>query len=598
MRPKRQAAISARAQGRKANDVMTDHSSSESTTSVVTALSVTLEESDEEKLKRRSSTKHNPSPQRGRPPSASNSSPQRGRPPSGSNYTPKGPYRRLDDFKALSPGVRDLAFWIECTEGARSIKRAGRRDRKPRILERPPVDLVIVKSIKMTKKEEISAMTETKINFGNLKILKVKHQITKEEFSEITIKKINEDESLKVTIGKAQSSEDSFCFIYAGNGGISALDWSPPIESRQFLALACYPTVGYTDPWAVAIEDGGSCPKIQIWAIDTLSGKIKGRLISRFCHNFGIVRGLYWCPKAPILLAIFGDGKARVWPFESLNDQMEFELGEEDCLTIGEDRFVITTAAWSIKEESDDDDSKMFFFVGTNDGRILYYRINQDGTFSCLAGVKLSEMPITSISPNDKDPMVVGIGLHGSPAMVVNLTEPFERAILHSPLALVPLVRWSSIHDAWIFADSEQAIRAIGAQNLIERNSFPIATFDGPVSDVAISNLHNVIAVADYNGAIHLSHLGMSKNCILFEQCILEMNVTDEMVIVKPVLMPATTNGTKRTPLNLPTIGTSIPFIKWSRSTTSPGLLAVSSGARGLVIVFSVDHRCLLPPGQ
>lgn len=355
------------------------------------------------------------------------------------------------------------------------------------------------------------------------------------------------------------------------------------VQGLQFLSVSSYPTREYKDHWATIIEEP-SMP-ISIYRIST-QGRvpfIQTELVAQIRHSCGLVRSIKWAPyrvngDCLVVLALFSDGRVRLWRFDVDDIRMSFLL-DESVVEIAIDDIIITTIEWCQSVPGR-------LAVGTSDGHLLIYQLQADGTLECIAGLRPLQKPITMISFHHEDPMIVGLGVHDSPAIQLSLHDPYHPSILQSSLSLVPIVRWSAANDMWIMGDSENSVRALPLQSLKERSTIPIATFTASLLDCQTSPCHNVIALCPSNGAVHITPVNMPKLQV-YEQCILKLHsMYDRLVEFDDKAEEAKPH---KGPITLPKDLQGIGNVVWSRSKESPGLLIVGLAAIGLVVMFPID---------
>lgn len=475
-----------------------------------------------------------------------------------------------------------LDFWLECTQNAVRIKRASKLSReKSAVLTRPPVDLTWVRATS-------SARLDSHLSPRHLAALEGSLRLTSERIA------MERGEVIRGTFGSCAFEveplasttleQEAVSFANVGGGGVSAMDFGP--NGCGILALSALPEAGVLDHWTQRME--GHAP-IQIWRRQG----IEVRLLSVIRHSLGLVRGLQFCPVSSspltklILMGLFSDGVLRIFLVDSQQGGT-FEVA--DPVEIDLEDYLITVAQWA-------PDGRRIA-IGSREGHVMLWslEIDEQGIRpTCVASTRLTNAPITSLAFHDGDQDLLAVGLHDSPAVLVDWRKPDFPAVLYSPLAHVPLVCWSSPHSSWLFADSESSIRGMNCRDLESRHTFAAGTFSGPVLDVALSPLHNIVAAAGADGTLHLSWLDGSSGLILAEQIVLEMraHVHERRVSYSSkVRVPELLGKTVARPL--PALESSISLIRWSRSTESPGVLAVSCAALGILCLMAVDRRVLL----
>lgn len=477
-----------------------------------------------------------------------------------------------------------LDFWIGCTRNATRVKRATKLGReKAAILMRPPVDLTVV-----------SDLLGPSIPFDTNRTRLVLEALQDSLCFEPGPLKSPPMERLNIAFNSHNLGLDplsssllqgeAVSFLYAGLGGISALDFGP--DGSELVALSALPEPGYLDRWTQRVE--GHTP-IQIW-------KQQGINVAPFAliqHSFGLVRGLWFCPVSPsstkfILMALFSDGVARLLVVDA-SQSGNFSL--EAPIEIDLEQGLITTAQWTL------DGSRVA--VGSREGHVMLWSFETCSPGQvrsvCVASTRVARAPIISFAFHDGDPSLLAVGLQDSPGILVDWRKPTFPLVLYSPLANVPRVCWSAAHDTWLFADSESSVRGLAHRDLANRHTFAAGTFSGPVLDMAVSSLHNIVAMAGADGAVHLVWLDGINGAILAEQHILEMETQVDLSRVSyhsSVKIPELVAKTAARPL--PSLKTSIPLLQWSRSKGSPGVLAIACAALGVVCFVAVDRLVLL----
>ncbi|PJF18605.1 hypothetical protein PSACC_01548 [Paramicrosporidium saccamoebae] len=361
--------------------------------------------------------------------------------------------------------------------------------------------------------------------------------------------------------------------VCVGPGGISALD-----AASDLLAVATFPYYGFRDHWTMTNEE--HCSPIQLYRYTTqkTAPNVSSAHVATITHQFGLVRSLRWCPHSRnTLLALFGDGKVRVW---SVPDHPVGTYSLENSILIGDDEYVITGVEWcpSIRGR---------IATGTANGLVLLWRIHNDRV-ECIAGLQSSKRPVTSVAFHSSDAMLLAIGVHDSPSLLIDLRRPHNPQTLLSTLALVPLVRWSPLNDVWILADSDGGVRALPSDSLVDRQTVPAGTFNAALLDVQVSPFHSIVAMAGVEGTVHLVRLDPRRRQLFEEQVLQVVSVTPDTVkISMRVVQPKLHKG----PVSLPDYSRTISCLSWSKSPTSPGLLMVGLCSIGILFLFPIDNR-------
>lgn len=382
---------------------------------------------------------------------------------------------------------------------------------------------------------------------------------------------------------------DRYHCINLGEGGISAMDFSPTREGEeQFLVVSSYPSKEFKDHWALPIERDSvpSCPILiyQILTQDRLP-YVESILKYRVTHQFGLVRYLRWSPyylgdiNLLGLLGLFSDGRVRVWKIHTDDQPCTYSVVEGVALEIGDDDCTITSAEWCPSVPGR-------IATGTSDGHLLLWQISMNGV-ECIAGLRPLERPITSIAFHHTNAMLIGLGVYDSPAILIDLCDPHVPIPIQSTLSLIPIVRWSSLNQMWIMGDTEGGVRGLPDASLYQdRSTLPVGTFTAPITDAQSSPCHNITALSSSSGRVHLTLLNSLKLQI-YELCILNVTSVDNnnVNIDTKIMEPRPSKGA----VSLPDYSIGISALSWSKSPNSPGLLAIGMASIGLLVLFPID---------
>lgn len=536
----------------------------------------------------------------------------------------RGAYKPLSEFTRLPATLHDLSFWSECALRARPMKR-GRRANKKNVgpySDRPPVDILQVRGFTGESMYARGAPPPPTLSISRL--VRLQAGVDLKNYPLNLTQQEPETRTYVAFSHYGQGVGDDpsgACFLSAGPGGISALEWVPPSRETgerspfQLLLTASYPSSKYQDHFAQV--DSNSCP-LLIYHVSMVEQLPRADLTATIEHPLGLVRELHaisWGGTDFLVLGIFGTGQAALFT-------VPYDIGGTwrlaNPLVIGGG--MVTTGCIL------NSPTGLIIVLGYADGLIRWWMglSEEDAPFSsstrpldtdpiqvdadedavpvkCVAAMTISKQPITALSPHPRDPWMMAVGMHDSRALLVDLRSSWRSLPLASPIAAVPLVHFTSEADGegeggCLIADSEASLRFLPMKTLIGRSSVPAGTFDVPVMAMDSSPFHNVIVSAGSDGTAHMSILVGGEHVLMFERTFLQVRMadTDLIHIDQSLRVPQLRTG----PVALPTPDTAIAAIKWSRSSQTPGLLAIGMGSVGLLALLPMDRLLLLEPEE
>lgn len=542
----------------------------------------------------------------------------------------RGSYKPLSEFTRLPATLHDLSFWSECTQRARPMKRGRRVSKKNAgpYSDRPPVDIVQVRGL--TGEPPMYAKTSPPaFPIGRLDRLHASVN-----FKNYPLNLVQEGPEARTYVAfshygqGARNDPDGSCFLSAGPGGISALEWVPPprrngtadggeIAPFQLLLTASYPSGDYQDH--LTRVSPTSCPLLIYHISLTAEGLPRADLMVTIEHDLGVVRELHaisWGGTDFLAMGIFGNGQAALL---TIPYDIKGTWRLTSPLTVGSGGAMVTTGCVLTSPTG------LIIVLGYADGLIRWWVLggkeaaspappshddlqgdSDEGSSSlpkCVAAVKVSKQPITTLSAHRHDPWMVAVGMHDSQALLVDLRSPWRSLPLASPIAAVPLVHCTGEGEGGggggggcLIADSETSLRLLPMHALIDRSSVPAGTFDVPVMAMDSSLFHNVIVSAGSDGTVHMSIIVGREHVLMFERRFLQLRLADsDLVKIDQTLrVPQLRTG----PVALPTTATAIAAVKWSCSPQTPGLLAIGMASVGLVALLPMDRLLLLEPEE
>lgn len=483
-------------------------------------------------------------------------------------------YRKIGDYTLLSAGIYSIDEWIKSTDEARPIKRSvkGRSKSKETDVKFsiPPVDILKVsKKTIYTDKDNMFQCEQRTIvgpnpNHENLE--KVKVQLKFNDFC-MDIPADGNVHALK--------TEESLVFaLNTGcEAGASAADWMALSSGDLLFACSAYGRSPNTDyPLSVNVS---SSPGIQLWSIFVTDGSLASCLLTTIEHEHGLVRQIAFLASKCMMAVLYGDGLVILY---SLRGQIVSTLAEIEEVSLPS-RF-----CWYGEEV----DGLSYFVIGTVDGRVFLYTLAASGEVSKVSGTRISSNLVTSLTFCGKDPLLLSIGFHDTPSVLLDFRSPECPAPLQSSLAYTPIVHWSPHVEAWAIADTEQSCRLYPAENVIDRHSLPLSNHSCAVNRIAISPMHSIIATSGIDGSIHLTWPTGGSVCI--EKAVLSLVATKNAVTLSeklsvPIIKKLTTLGEP---------SQWISHMSWSPSPSSLGLLCICSSQTPLVLFYPVDRLSIL----
>ncbi len=560
----------------------------------------------------------------------------------------RGPtaYRKLSDFTRVAPGIHTLEEWRVLARSARPVKRTSR---PLRITDgesfqgagrfaRPPIDLLVLAlPSKAEALQSCGAGAPPRLRLCDTLLessVAGPCPTTGRAVIEYSADGRAKDRLELPAVGYTAMTTDGLLLAaYCGPFGVASISWSVPLlaagsgagadgggaedngrATEQFLAVALQ-----SGPVAALLPQRKEDRQgdLQIWSV---SGRRECtaalRRIVRVASSGGGARHVVWSPHSQCRedgtathhLALISDaGLGVVLALEGLEGCQQHGRGKEEvCVEVHAGVRIgstaLTSLAWSPVDGA-------VLCTGSAEGTIQLWRLAGGyavaGSSVCGEALLVatvqgpSRRPVTSIAFHQGT--VVAVGFHDSPAIIVDLAAPpcapssGAIAQLSSSFANVPIVRCSPMHGgAFIYGDSEQYVRATLPEDVLERRSFPLATLASAASDVAVSPLHNIVAVASAEGALHLSWPNVEKRCLAVEKRILRLECCrapkGPIVTIRHVEEPAI--STKQAALY--GAERAISALQWSRSPASPGLLAFAVAASGILFIATVDGLTLL----
>lgn len=514
----------------------------------------------------------------------------------------------------LPASINPLSFWADCLAHAHPVSRPLRpgKDSGGQAFLQPPLDLLTILDPRQERKSRSPTVAITPIRCDGVgDSRRPDDQPTAEGDGEIRVSLSPDTPSL--ILAPAQSvykPELGVLLLNSGPGPISAFDFGP--DGSHLFAQSNLPAGLVDDHWALPSTTAAhNCP-IKVYRLE--ADPWEAMLATTICHPFGIVRHLHFCPVASsegvfLLLAIFGDGSARVFGLPPLAAattlgarQVNSEVTDFQLLATSglNDEALVTAGAWGPPPPSGPGQDThcanvIKVALGCRDGRVSLWDLGPEGDARCVAAERHGNLPVTSLAFHHSDPMILAVGLNDSPAYIIDWRSPSRICPLHSPLANVPLVRWAPLYNCWLVADTENGLRAVRLQDFADRHSFPAGSFPLSVTAYDVSQLHNVLATACSDGHVHFSWLDPKSKSIALEQRILHLD-SDERTLALRVAVSRPPLPSKQAAHELPRRGNCIPLVRWSPCRDYPGLLAVASPLNGLLLLVAADRFLLLQP--
>ena len=483
----------------------------------------------------------------------------------------------VEDGSSLPELINDLATWRSCLaalghnptvdlamerEEGDALLGAGKKKkvRNSRLVETasrfqyPPPDLLLLSSPSLDSQSKL----ELEIGFPKA-IAALSKPLTK-----------------TVLLNGQELRVERFCsvgrltLLNVGEGGVSAMAFSPPLpeEAVQMLAVAPLAEGDQLQPFSSPPSD---LPyRIAVYRMDT-----KDLLYELDVSAFGMVQQLAW-EDASFMAAVFGDGSLRIFRLPSLPGS--YGLDEDTSLLVH--RANATALAWRDN----------LLAVGTGDGHVLLYRISP---LTMIAGRRINpqkRQPVVTLAFSPTEPFLIAVGLFDSPSVLLDLSSSASLNIACS-LSWTPIVRWapSPLH-AIFTCDQEGGVRCFPEDHLLStlsQQSFPMATHRGcAANDVAFSDFHNVVATVSADGSLHLSWLRPLSHLLLMEKRILQWRRSSDIgQLTETLEIPKSAKGGV-----LPPPCDSLTLVRWSRHQSTPGLLAGTPFGIGLVFLVCLDR--------